>query len=88
MATLAAPRSLGPKPAAFLKFIPQSDLAVIDRISCITRNHDYRVFDTLFGMDARYHIQPQMIACPFSGESGSVAKAEPLLHCTVLPAIT
>jgi peptide/nickel transport system substrate-binding protein len=46
-----------------LKFIPQSDLTVIDPIWSTVytaRNHGYLVFDTLFGMDAQYRIQPQM----------------------------
>ena len=35
-----------------LKFIPQSDLAVLDPVwttAYVTRNHGYMVFDTLYG---------------------------------------
>ena len=46
-----------------LKFIPQSDLAILDPIftaAYVTRHHGMMVFDTLYGMDAAYRIQPQM----------------------------
>jgi peptide/nickel transport system substrate-binding protein len=48
-----------------LKFIPQSDVSVIDPVwstAYNSRNHGYLVFDTLFGMDSQYKIQPQMLA--------------------------
>ena len=44
--------------------MPQADLAVLDPIwttATVTRNHGYLVFDTLYGMDAQYRIQPQMV---------------------------
>jgi peptide/nickel transport system substrate-binding protein len=47
-----------------LKFIPQSDLAVIDPIvttAYVTRHHAYMVWDTLYGIDAEYRPQPQMV---------------------------
>ena len=47
-----------------LKFIPQSDLTIIDPIVTTVytaRNHGMMVFDTLFGMDSRFQIQPQMV---------------------------
>ena len=47
-----------------LKFIPQSDVTVIDPIwttAYNTRNHAFMVFDTLFGMDSGYRFQPQML---------------------------
>ena len=63
-ATLAAPSiSLGAA-AAPLKFIPQSDLTILDPIIntvYTVRNHGYMVFDTLFGMDNDTHMQPQML---------------------------
>ena len=46
-----------------LKFIPQSDLSVLDPVwsgAYVVRNHGLMVFDTLYGMDATYQIQPQM----------------------------
>jgi peptide/nickel transport system substrate-binding protein len=47
-----------------LKFIPQADLAVTDPIlttAYVTRNHGYMVWDTLYGLDADYKPQPQMV---------------------------
>src|SRR3954463_5853201 len=52
------------QPAKLLRFIPEGDPAVIDPIwttATVTRNHGYLVFDTLYGMDAQYRIQPQMV---------------------------
>jgi len=50
--------------AATLKFIPQSDLTILDPIVTTVytaRNHGYMVFDTLFGMNSRYQMEPQML---------------------------
>lgn len=47
-----------------LKFIPHADLKNIDPIwttAYITRNHGYMVYDTLFSMDAKFEVQPQMV---------------------------
>jgi peptide/nickel transport system substrate-binding protein len=47
-----------------LKFIPQSDLTILDPIVTTVytaRNHGMMVFDTLFGMDSAYKMQPQML---------------------------
>jgi peptide/nickel transport system substrate-binding protein len=66
---LAAPRlarAQGTAGAArLLRFVPQSDLGVLDPVwtsAYVTRNHALMVFDTLYGMDARYRIHPQMVA--------------------------
>jgi peptide/nickel transport system substrate-binding protein len=63
-AALAAP-SIGRGAAvAPLKFIPQSDLTIVDPIVTTVytaRNHGYMVYDTLFGMDSTYKMQPQML---------------------------
>jgi peptide/nickel transport system substrate-binding protein len=62
-APLAAP-SLGyGQGAATLKFIPQSDLALLDPVQTtglVTRNHGLMVFDTLYGLDENFGVQPQM----------------------------
>jgi peptide/nickel transport system substrate-binding protein len=50
--------------ARVLKFIPQADLAVLDPIlttAYVTRHHGYMVWDTLYGFDADYQAQPQMV---------------------------
>ena len=63
-AALAAPRISKGAGAAPLKFIPQSDLTILDPIVTTVytaRNHGYMVFDTLFGMDSNFQMQPQML---------------------------
>jgi hypothetical protein len=51
-----------------LKFIPQSDAAVLDPIcttAYVTRNHGcmiFMIFDTLFGTDGAFNAGPQMVA--------------------------
>jgi peptide/nickel transport system substrate-binding protein len=70
LATFAAAAAL-PLPALaqgaaqtrLLRFIPQSDIAVLDPIvttAYVTRNHAYMVWDTLYGFDENYAPQPQM----------------------------
>src|SRR4051812_9026573 len=47
-----------------LKFIPQADLRILDPITTtayITRNHGYMVYDTLFAMDEKFNVRPQMV---------------------------
>jgi peptide/nickel transport system substrate-binding protein len=64
-AALTAPSIARAQNARLLKFIPQSDLSVLDPIwsaAYVTRNHAMMVFDTLYGMDASYQVQPQMAA--------------------------
>ena len=63
-AMLAAPSISRGAANAPLKFIPQSDLTILDPIVTTVytaRNHGYMVFDTLFGMDSAYQMQPQML---------------------------
>jgi len=63
-AGLAAPSIARGAAVAPLKFIPQSDLTILDPIVTTVytaRNHGYMVFDTLFGLDRDYRIQPQMV---------------------------
>ena len=64
-AALAAPALARGSDARVLKFIPQADLTVLDPIwttAYVTRNHGLAVFDTLYGTDAAYAAQPQMVA--------------------------
>src|SRR5215470_10682376 len=47
-----------------LKFVPQADLRILDPITTtayITRNHGYMIYDTLFAIDAKFQVQPQMV---------------------------
>ncbi|MBP1180845.1 ABC transporter substrate-binding protein [Methylobacterium sp. PvR107] len=64
-AALAAPALAQGTASRTLKFIPQADLTVLDPIwttAYVTRNHGLAVFDTLYGTDAGYAAQPQMVA--------------------------
>ena len=64
-AALTAPSIARGAGANVLKFIPQSDLTILDPIIntvYTVRNHGYMVFDTLFGMDGNTKMQPQMLA--------------------------
>src|SRR5215475_10909790 len=50
--------------AQTLRAVMHSDLKILDPIWTITyivRNHGYMVWDTLFAMDAKQQIQPQMV---------------------------
>jgi peptide/nickel transport system substrate-binding protein len=60
---LAPPRLARGADKSVLKFVPQSDLAILDPIwttATVTRNHAFLVFDTLFGQDMSYKAVPQM----------------------------
>src|SRR3954453_15270384 len=62
---LAAPGIVRAESARVLKFIPQSDLSVLDPVwsqAYVVRNHGMMVFDTLYGVDETYQPQPQMAA--------------------------
>ena len=63
-ATLAAPHLATAAPKV-LKFIPEGDLSMLDPVwttATNARNHGYLVFDTLWGQDDTYAMQPQMVA--------------------------
>jgi peptide/nickel transport system substrate-binding protein len=52
-------------PARLLRFVPESNLATIDpvwNITPVTRNHGMMVWDMLYGRDASFVPQPQMLA--------------------------
>ena len=64
-ASLAAPSLVRAESQSVLRFIPQSDVTALDPVWTsvyVTRNHGYLVFDTLYGQDSSYGIQPQMVA--------------------------
>jgi peptide/nickel transport system substrate-binding protein len=61
---LAPPRTGRADPARVLKFIPQSDLSILDPIwtaAYVTRNHGMMIFDTMYGTDSQYRPSPQMV---------------------------
>jgi len=62
-ASLALPSIGRAQRASTLRFVPQSDLAILDPIQttgAVTRNHGLMVFDQLYGADANLRAQPQM----------------------------
>jgi peptide/nickel transport system substrate-binding protein len=64
-AALAAPRIARADEGRVLKFIPQSDVTVLDPVwttAYVTRNHGYMIFDTLYGTDGDLTPSPQMVA--------------------------
>ena len=61
-AALALPTAAGAQ--VTLKAVMHSDLKIVDPIwttAYITRNHGYMVYDTLFAMDEKGEIKPQMV---------------------------
>src|SRR5258707_9043010 len=63
-ASLATPRIARADTAKTLRFVPTSDLAVLDPVVTFnrpTRNYAYLVFDTLYGLDTNWQAQPQMV---------------------------
>jgi peptide/nickel transport system substrate-binding protein len=70
---LVAPHIGRAADAAALRFIPQSDLSILDPIwsaAYVTRNHGMMVFDTLYGTDSTYRVSPQMAAGETTSEDG------------------
>ncbi len=49
------------KAETVLKFVPHSDLKIVDPIwttAYISRNYGYMVYDTLFALDEKLNVQP------------------------------
>ena len=70
---LAAPMLARGAAANVLRFVPQTDVAVLDPIwstTYPTRDHAFMVFDTLFGMNGHYASSPQMAAGAVAEEDG------------------
>ena len=64
-AALATPAIVGAATAKLLKFVPQTDVTILDPIwttAYVTRNHGFMIFDTLYGIDNSYTAQPQMVS--------------------------
>lgn len=63
-AAIAAPRLAAAQNARVLRYVPQSDLVGLDPVwtpTYPTRDHALAVFDTLYGQDAEFRAQPQMV---------------------------
>ena len=72
---LAAPALVRAEASRVLKFIPQSDVTVLDPIfttAYVTRNHGYLVFDTLFGQDGNYRPTLQMLEAAVTENEGKL----------------
>lgn len=60
---LAAPALAQGERASTLRFIPQSDVTILDPLNTTaypTRNHAHMCWDTLYGIDDRFVPQPQL----------------------------
>src|SRR6516162_7653445 len=58
------PRIVGAQSAKIITFVPHADLASLDPVwttADITRNYALAVLDTLYGYDAEFNAQPQMV---------------------------
>src|SRR3984885_5663324 len=79
-ATLALPSVGRAQKQQVLKFIAQSDLAILDPIwttAYVTRNHGYMVFDTLYGQTGQkdgFKATPQMLAGHLVDDEGKTWK--------------
>lgn len=65
LAGLPAPAIAAGSRAKVLRFVPQSDVTILDPIwttAYVTRNHGFMIFDTLYGIDNSYTARPQMVA--------------------------
>ena len=74
-ASLALPSLARAADAKVIKFIPQSDLTILDPIwttAYVTRNHGLLVFDTLYGIDGTYAGKPQMVQGHMTEEDGKL----------------
>ena len=74
-APLAAPSLVRAESESVLRFIPQSDLTALDPVWTsvyVTRNHGYLVFDTLYGQDSSFRVQPQMVEGAVTEQDGRV----------------
>src|ERR1700761_2714990 len=72
-ATLAAPRIARADGPKTVTFVPHADLASLDPVwttADITRNYSLAVFDTLYGYDAQFQAQPQMVQAHTTEDGG------------------
>ncbi|MGJ7567150.1 ABC transporter substrate-binding protein [Variovorax sp. GB1R11] len=64
LSTLALSFASAAPAQTVLRTVPSSDLKILDPIwttANITRNHGFMIYDTLFGMDEKGAIKPQMV---------------------------
>ncbi len=61
---LAAPALGQPAATRVLRYVPQTDLTVLDPVfttAYVTRHHALMIYDQLYGLDANLQPQPQMV---------------------------
>src|ERR1700756_2652675 len=71
--TVAAPAIVRAEPTRTLTFVPHADLASLDPVwtsADVTRNFSMAVYDTLYGYDAEFTVQPQMVEGHAIGNGG------------------
>ena len=64
-----------PASAQTLRVVMHSDVKALDPIwsgAYITRNHGYMLYDTLFAMDGKFQVQPQMVESWTRSDDGLV----------------
>ena len=69
--------------AQTLKVVMHSDVKVLDPIwsgAYITRNYGYMVYDTLFAMDEKYQVKPQMVDSFTTSDDGLTWNAKYVFH--------
>lgn len=72
---LALPAVARAAGATTLRFVPIIDLAFVDPIysgAQVSRNHGFMVFDTLYGMNSKLEITPQMVEGHTVGDDGKL----------------
>ncbi|MBV9252338.1 MAG: ABC transporter substrate-binding protein [Acetobacteraceae bacterium] len=70
---LALPRIGRAEGGNTITFVPHADLASLDPVwttADITRNYSLAVFDTLYGYDAQFKVQPQMVEGQTTDDDG------------------
>ncbi len=63
--TLGMPSLVRAQGAKVLRFVPQADVAILDPMvttGLVNRNHGFLIWDTLYGVDEKFQVQPQMVA--------------------------
>src|SRR5215470_20161676 len=74
-AALATPQIVRSQGRSVINFVPHADLASLDPVwttADITRNFVLAVYDTLYGYDASFKAQPQMVEGHQTGNDGKL----------------
>ena len=77
LSPLAMPRLARAQGESVLRFVPFVDLSLLDPIATTatpTRNHAFMIFDTLYGLDANFQPQPQMVSGHVIEDDGKLWK--------------